>query len=114
LEQARNLYVEKIALAEQLVDYARRKGSRQDIGIFEKGAELYKRTYAKLVAECQQQSSQAKAYQLDAELEQSDQELAKLLSPQYKSRRPARNVVCCVQSVYFKPSRGSQPALRTC
>jgi hypothetical protein len=47
--------------AEQLVDCARRKGSRQDIEIFEKGVELYKRTYAKLVAEWQQPQGQAKA-----------------------------------------------------
>jgi hypothetical protein len=63
----------------------------QNTSKLEKGVELYKRTYAKLVAERQQQSQgQAKAYQLDAELEQSDHELAKLLSPEPKSPKTTR------------------------
>jgi hypothetical protein len=111
LEQARNLFAEKIALAEQLVDCARRKGSRQDIEIFEKGVELYNKTYAKLVAEWQQPQGQGKAYQLNAELQHSDQELAKLLSLEPKSPKTTILAAALEPTLWNdEPERATKPA----
>jgi Protein of unknown function (DUF4236) len=50
-KKACELYVEKIALAEQMLDWARKYGSEADIDNWKRGVELYLETYSQLTAE---------------------------------------------------------------
>jgi Protein of unknown function (DUF4236) len=70
--KACELYVEKINLAEQMLDFAHREDSQEDIRNCQRGLELYRETYSQLTAEANHPTLSSCALPPEPEPEERD------------------------------------------